>query len=122
VRGKDDVTDETVVEEFKVRLLRLLAERDLTLSDAATKAGIPKSTLHNWTQGSTPSDFEALDRLSLVLGTDLPHLLLGRAARSKTSPVTIDDLYVPGEAIFSGLCRLTITPLVARKGADDPKE
>jgi transcriptional regulator with XRE-family HTH domain len=108
-------------EEFKVRLLRLLADRDLTLSDAANRAGIPKSTLNNWSNGTMPTDFEAIDRLAVVLGTDLPHLLLGRAPRSKAAAVTVNDLYVEGEAIFNGLCRLTITPLVARKGSEDSK-
>lgn len=110
---------------FAARLSELLKERKLTLNQAASRAGLPKSTIHNWTIGHSPQDFEGLDRLCQVLQTDINYLLLGKApSPDGVRQVAVNEVFSRDAVLFDGFAHIKVTKLVPRmnviaEGEDD---
>ncbi|MFK7871571.1 MAG: helix-turn-helix domain-containing protein [Oligoflexales bacterium] len=63
------------------RLQLALQEADISLTHAASIAGVSTSTLCNWVSGCSPWNFEALDRLCEHLGVSMAYLLTGKQDR-----------------------------------------
>lgn len=104
-------------ETLATRLKDLLAQQKLTIVEAAKKARIPKTTLHNWTLGTTPTDFEMLERLAEILNTDLNFLLLGKITTpvGKNKHATVDALFTKGGVLFDGFAHIKVTRLLPRE-------
>jgi len=110
-------TGETMAkpDTFATRLQALLKERKLTLMQAAKSAKISKSTIHNWTIGHSPNDFEALDRLCQVLHSDINYLLLGKApAPSDSKQLSVSEVFAKDSVLFDGFAHIKVTKLVPR--------
>ena len=85
---------------FGTRLLSMLKQHELSLREAAEIAGVAHTVLHDWTIGTTPSNFAAVKRLAQHFGTSFEWLLLGEdAADGPAWRGVIED----GEELYNGI-------------------
>lgn len=55
---------------------------DMTASQLARKAFLPKQTVHNWLNGQKPRDMNQVKKVAEVLGVSLDNLLFGEGKDS----------------------------------------
>lgn len=75
---------------FYKRLVHFMAERHMTVREAAQAAGVAISTVQNWRSGHMPTNFEAVLKLSDALGVSFSFLLTGVSERPQTDSGSID--------------------------------
>lgn len=63
-------------------LLRLLKEKNLSVSEISKRTAVPKSTIFSWTTGSCPNLFQ-LDQVAQYLGTSIDFLAFDRENNTK---------------------------------------
>ena len=74
-------------------LRRLVDEKGLSILGLAKSTGIPKSTLADWLNGSTPSDLHALKKLADTLGVTMAYLATGEKDMVHTPVTELIDLF-----------------------------
>ena len=83
-------------------LKRLMEERFLTISMTASRAGINKSTLHNYIYGVSPQGVVTLEKLATFFKVPLNEILYGK---DESTPV--DNSKVPAH-LKNGTYEVTI--------------
>lgn len=80
-------------EELKLRkVLRvLLNDRRLTMASLAKKTGVSRSTLNDWTQGSSPRSLSDLRAVARYLEVPLEYLLFGDGSPDRSNSTLILD-------------------------------
>ena len=81
---------------LKDQILFFLDKKDMTASQLARKAKVPKSNLSEWLTGRKPKDFEQVKRVADVLGTTLDNLCFGNGQEKITKNHSIEEM-VEGE-------------------------
>jgi transcriptional regulator with XRE-family HTH domain len=61
-------------------LRKLLDERGISIAEVARRTGVPKSNIHAWLQGASPSVGQ-LDRVARYFGVSMEYLAFGREAQ-----------------------------------------
>jgi transcriptional regulator with XRE-family HTH domain len=62
---------------LKYQLRYFLDQREMSASQLAKKAKIPKQSLSGWLSGSNPRDVRQVKKVADVLGVSVDHLLFG---------------------------------------------
>jgi transcriptional regulator with XRE-family HTH domain len=62
---------------LKNQLRYFLDQREMSASQLAKKAKVPKQSLSGWLSGSNPRDVRQVKRVADVLGVTVDHLLFG---------------------------------------------
>lgn len=91
-------------------LSKLCKERGWSISQLATKSGVPRSTLHSWTTNPAAVNLKHLQLVARALGTSVHFLAYGEP----------DPNEAPAEEVlrelFSGDVRVTLHRIERRKG------
>ena len=92
---------------IKKQLKYYLDRNDLTASQLARKANVPKQSLSGWLAGSNPRDVKQVKRVADVLNTTLDNLLFGEGSEAQVQkPVDLGALV--GDEWFSGVFEMKI--------------
>lgn len=92
---------------LKKQLKYYLERNDLTASQLARKANVPKQSLSGWLAGSNPRDVKQVKRVADALNTSLDNLLFGEGSDSKN--LKGNDLStLLGDEWFSGIFEMKI--------------
>jgi len=88
---------------FKKQLKLYLASRELTASELARVAKVPKQSISGWLSGNNPRDVRQVKAVSDALETTIDHLMFGNGIKedSNSSPGDIASLI--GDQWISGL-------------------
>lgn len=101
---------------FAKILLSLMAEKKMTIRQAATLAGVAPSTIDDWRAGALPEDYSAVKRLAKGLGVSLSFILTGEdESRERGQLPAITEVFEDGGALFDGYAKITIQRLIPRK-------
>lgn len=65
-------------------LRKLLDERGISIAELARRTGVPKSNIHGWLQGASPS-IEQLDRIAQYFGVSMEFLAFDRKGKDPFS-------------------------------------
>jgi DNA-binding Xre family transcriptional regulator len=93
---------------LKDNLNKVIKEKDLSLTDLAKKAKVPKTNLHSWTTGANPQ-LDQLKRVCEVLKVSLHELAFG-----ETDPFEPKSEEILKE-IFTGDVRVTLHRIEKRR-------
>jgi transcriptional regulator with XRE-family HTH domain len=104
-------------DQFSRRLSELMRKKGLSLMSLAREAVIPKSTLHDWSTSSLPTDFKAAARLAKVLNVSLAYLLTGE--HDQHGQGDLETLYQPDAVIIDGLAEVRIVRMIPRRISND---
>lgn len=98
---------------FSKQLKGIMKSRCLTHKQVAEMAGVPVSTVNEWTSGRTPRNLEKVATLALRLGVSFSWLLIDR--QEEVPLPTLTDLLeeVPCERL-TGIYRIEAMRLVPR--------
>lgn len=88
-------------------LKKILEERELSISELARKAGVPKSTIMTWLAGRTP-DLNQLDKVAQFLGTNIEALAFGRKQEDLFTEI------MQKVEIHSGLYEISIKKVIKK--------
>ena len=94
------------------RLDKLIKDNGTTIAEVARDTGIPKSTLHSWTAGAAPKDFDAAKRLAEALGVSLSYLLTGQCER-EAGATRPSSLEIVGHG-FHGIAEIKIERVIKK--------
>ena len=101
---------------FAKILRSLMAEKDMTIRQAAEIAGVGSSTVDDWRGGASPEDYSAIKRLADHLGVSFSFLLTGEEeTRNSMNFPTVTEVFEDGGALFDGFAKITIQRLIPRK-------
>ena len=100
---------------FSKILFRLMSERDMTLKDASEIAGVSISTISDWRNGTTPEDYQAVQKLANHLGVSLSFILTGKEDIVENSIPSVTEVFELGDDLFDGYAQITIKRLIPRK-------
>ncbi len=92
---------------LKKQLKYYLDRNDLTASQLARKASVPKQSLSGWLAGSNPRDVKQVKRVADVLNTTLDNLLFGEGPEAQTQKA-VDLGALVGDEWFSGVFEMKI--------------
>ncbi len=96
-------------------LRRLMAEKGITVREAAAMAGVSSSTVDDWRAGALPEDYVAVRRLGRALGVSFSFLLLGEEEDARPgATLTITEAFEDGGLLFDGFAKISIQRLVPR--------
>ena len=101
---------------FKLVLLKLMADRALSATQIAALAGVARSVVGDWTNGSAPRDLAAVGKLAKALGLSMRELLLDEVEDSMEGN---DDSHLgtfEEQPLVDGVFRITLHRLVAPTG------
>ncbi len=87
---------------LKQQLKFYLEHREVSASQLARKAKVPKQSISGWLAGSNPRDIRQIKRVADVLGVTIDHLMFGSGEDSQQSKAKSFDALIDGEW-FSGL-------------------
>lgn len=99
------------------KILRsLMAEKNITIRQAAEIAGVGSSTIDDWRGGALPEDYSAVKRLAGALGVSFAFLLTGEEdKRSGSALPSVAEVFDDGGQLFDGYAKITIQRLLPRK-------
>lgn len=106
---------EDIIESFGERLDRLIKEKELSYRELGKRCDISHSTIASWAgkDSATPTDHQALKRISKELEVSFEYLLLGEVEEDEYE---IGDHYVESsDPIYSGFAKVVIYPMIKRK-------
>lgn len=92
-----------------------MAERKMTLRQAAKIAGVSASTIDDWRSGTTPADYIGVRNLANELGISFEFLLTGQKPIANHQIMSIAEAFQDGGALFDGYAKITIQRLIPRK-------
>ena len=87
---------------LKNQLRHFLDEREMSASQLAKKAKIPKQSLSGWLSGSNPRDVRQVKKVADALGVSVDHLLFGNGTDLGKQRVTELEALL-GEGWIAGL-------------------
>jgi transcriptional regulator with XRE-family HTH domain len=87
---------------FKSQLRYFLDQREMSASQLAKKAKVPKQSLSGWLSGSSPRDVRQVKRVADALGVTIDHLLFGNGTDLGKQRVTELEALL-GEGWIAGL-------------------
>jgi transcriptional regulator with XRE-family HTH domain len=87
---------------LKSQLKYFLDVKDMTATQLAKKAGVPKQSLSGWLAGSNPRDVRQIKRVADVLETTLDNLMFGAGENNDRQRVIELDALM-GDGWISGL-------------------
>lgn len=97
-------------------LTELLTAKKLTNRAAAQIAGVSATSIQDWKNGVSPTDFIGLAKLADHLGVPLRFLLTGEhEPASDDREITLSEVLADGGELFSGICEVKIRRLVPRQ-------
>ena len=73
---------------LKRQLFLYLEARELSASQLARKAGVPKQTISGFLAGSIPRDPRQVKKIAEVLGTTIDNLLFGEGIEQKSQSIS----------------------------------
>ena len=88
---------------FKKQLKLYLAHRELSASDLARAAKVPKQSISGWLAGNNPRDVRQVKAVSDALETTLDHLMFGNGIKEASSSDTDDVHSFIGDQWISGI-------------------
>ena len=101
---------------FAKILRALMAEKHLTVREAARIAGVGPSTVDDWRAGAVPEDYFAVKRLAQHLGVTLTFILTGEEDdRDREKIPAVAEVFSDGGHIFDGFAKITIQRLLPKK-------
>lgn len=105
-------------------LQELMAEKGMSVSQAARVAGCAPSTICDWRAGRSPADFIAVKKLAAALGASLSFLLTGEeeAVGVTAVPPTVTQVFANGGLLYDGFARITIQKLIPRAGLQNNEQ
>lgn len=109
---------------FAKNLTALMAEKGLSVREAASAASVSPSTIVDWRAGTAGTDYVSLRKLAKALGVSLSYLLTGEDdLRPNGEPPTMAEIFDDGGFVFDGFAHIKITRLVpktSKKGNQSP--
>lgn len=108
--------------ELGKRLISLMSEKELSVREAATVAGVAASTLQSWRAGSPPKDFQAAKRLATRLGVTLSFLLTGEDDARSDQPASLAEVLAPDGFLYDGIVKLRIETMVPVSSSSNNKQ
>jgi transcriptional regulator with XRE-family HTH domain len=101
-----------------------MQQQGLTVRGAASAAGVARSTVQDWRSGVQPTDFLAVQKLAVALGTSLSFLLTGTDETRPGGAATVDEDFEEDGLVFEGYCHISIRRLLPReaKPASDARD
>lgn len=90
------------VMNLKNQLKLYLRHTDMSASQLAKKASVPRQSLSDWIGGSKPRDISQVKKVAKVLGTTVDHLVFGEGLDDNARKVTELDALL-GDEWISGL-------------------
>lgn len=84
------------------QLRRYLERREMSASQLAKKANVPKQSLSGWLAGSNPRDVRQVKRVADVLGTTVDELMFGSSVAVNSEKSTDLD-FLLGDGWISGI-------------------
>lgn len=96
-------------------LTTLMAEKKMTLQEAADIADTTPSTVSGWRSGSAPEDFVGVQKLAHALGVSLSFLLTGVEDSPRRTTPSVEEVFEVGGEIFDGFAQISIKKLIPRK-------
>ncbi len=99
---------------FGQQLIKLLADRGISIRQAAAICEVRASVVSSWCSGGVPQDLLAVQKLCRALRYDFEALLTGTSMKFNPQELELSDLF-DEETAFSGLFKIEATRLV-RKG------
>lgn len=70
-------------ETIGMRIERLLTERDMSQRQLALRAGLTESSVTHYIHGGRMPRFDAIERMSKVLGVPAPYLAFGEGGKNE---------------------------------------
>jgi transcriptional regulator with XRE-family HTH domain len=92
---------------LKEQLRRYLEHHNITVSELARKASVPKSTIHEWLQGSMPRNIDKLKSVATILNVSLDQLCYGE----KILKITSNPMDSLQEEIHAGKFEVVLRPI-----------
>lgn len=78
-------------------------------------AGVSKSNIVSWRSGVAPTNFDAVKKLSELLGVSFSFLLTGEEDQaSGQSTPSVTEVFQEGDLLFDGFAKITIQRLIPR--------
>lgn len=74
-------------------LRKLLDERGISIAEIARRTGVPKSNIHAWLQGASPS-VDQLDRVAQYFGVSMEYLAFGEKPRIHFQSFLISSRFI----------------------------
>lgn len=97
-------------------LNKVLKDKGLSLRAAAKLAGIPYSTIGDWSSGAAPTDLTRLAKLAAALDVSFEFLCLGREAHHSKLHFTATESEFSGqEKILDGVYKIVAIRLKDEK-------
>ena len=91
------------------RMLKVLLEReDMSITEAADIAGVPSNRLHEWINGTSPTDYSPLKKLANFFGISLSTLLTGEPDDIESNEISIHEVFSKPEQLFEGFLKVRI--------------
>lgn len=92
-----------------------MAEKGMTVKEAAHISGASASTIVDWRAGGAATDYVAVKRLAHALGVTLSFLLTGEDdTRPADAAPTVTEVFEDGGALFDGYAKITIQRLIPK--------
>lgn len=92
---------------LKRQLQFYLNKHDMSASQLAREAGVPKSSVGDWLAGSNPRDVRQIKRVADVFGVSLDNLMFGDGGDSEALKANALDMLV-GDQWVGGLFEVRI--------------
>lgn len=100
---------------FAKNLVNLMAEKKMTVRNAASIAGVGASTIVSWRSGAMPEDFRAVKKLAKAFNVSFSFLLTGEDDSKTEGLPSIQEVFDPSDFLFDGFAKITIQRLIPRK-------
>lgn len=91
----------------------MLSEKGIGIREAGRIAGVSHTTLADWLDGGTPTDYMAVKKLAAHLGTTLSFLLTGEED-ARITPPSVTEVFHDGGPLFDGFAKIVIHRLIPR--------
>lgn len=88
---------------FKKQLKLYLAHRDLSASELARVAKVPKQSISGWLAGNNPRDVRQVKAVSDALETTIDNLMFGDGIKNDSNDRTADISSLIGDEWISGM-------------------
>lgn len=97
-----NMNDYAVAIKIGTNLTNLMKEKNLSLRELSKQAGVPYTTLQEWTANRTPKNPVQIQKVAQVLGVTMHYLLFG--CEDNLEPLT----KLLKEDVFSGTFEISI--------------
>ena len=100
---------------FPKILSQLLKDKKITIAQAAKSCGVAPSTIADWKDGASPTDYLAVQKLARFLGVSFSYILTGTDEVKASNQLNVTDFFEDGGEIYDGFAQITIKKLIPKK-------